>query len=40
MNNGVLQNIIEFLEGKNFKIEKIKEHNPGSGVFFATNKDK
>ena len=40
MNNGVLQNIIEFLESKNFKIEKIKEHNPGSGVFFATNKDK
>ena len=40
MNNGVLQNIIEFLEGKNFKIEKIKEHNSGSGVFFATNKDK
>jgi hypothetical protein len=40
MNNHALQNIIEFLESKNFKIEKIKENNSGSGVFFATNKDK
>ena len=40
MDNHALQNIIDFLESKNFKIEKIKEHNSGSGVFFAVNHTK
>jgi len=40
INNHALQNIIDFLESKNFKIEKIKEHNADSGTFFAVNNTK
>ena len=35
-----LKKIVRFLESKNFKIEKIKEHNSDSGIFIAKNNTK